>query len=99
MKQPSRGGPPRPPFALCVGVTGHRADVLPRDSSDGLRVRIRDVLEQIERSGAALRKANSHLFAPEPTTRRFVSPIADGGTAVLVALILYTPTRHGSSAS
>jgi len=82
MKQPSRSGPPRPPFALCVGVTGHRADVLPRDSSDGLRVRIRDVLEQIERSGAALRKANSHLFAPEPTTRRFVSPIADGADQI-----------------
>jgi hypothetical protein len=76
------GGPPRPPFALCVGVTGHRAGVLPRDSSDGLRARIRDVLERIERSGAALRKANSHLFAPEPTTRRFVSPIADGADQI-----------------
>src|SRR3954451_2218768 len=40
----STAGPPRPPFTLCVGVTGHRADVLPARALAPLRTRIRDVL-------------------------------------------------------
>jgi hypothetical protein len=34
-------GPPRLPFVLSVGVTGHHADMLPEGSLPALRARIR----------------------------------------------------------
>ena len=57
----SAGGPPSVPFVLCVGVTGHRADVLPKGGIAVLRDRVRDVLLQIEESGRALLAAGAIL--------------------------------------
>ena len=47
-------GPPPVPFVLAVGVTGHRAEVLPDGSVPILRERVGDVLRQIEAAGRRL---------------------------------------------
>ncbi|MFL6727597.1 MAG: hypothetical protein ACJ8FS_13945 [Sphingomicrobium sp.] len=80
--------PPAVPFVLCVGVTGHRADVLPEDSGPVLRERIRDVLRRIEKSGRALFDAERRCFAPFEPRLRFVSPIADGADQIAAEIAL-----------
>jgi len=77
-----KAGPPRLPFVLSVGVTGHRADVLPAGSLDVLRSRIREVLLLIAEAGHALLQKEHDCFAPLPPRMRFVSPIADGADQI-----------------
>jgi hypothetical protein len=83
-----RPGPPPVPFVLAVGVTGHRADVLPQDSVPILRERIRDVLVRIEQSGRGLLDAERGCFAPGEPRLRFVSPIADGADQIAAEVAL-----------
>ena len=73
---------------LAVGVTGHRAEVLPDGSLPVLRERIRDVLERIEESGRALLAAEHDSFAPIQPKLRFVSPIADGADQIAAEVAL-----------
>ena len=81
MESGHAAGPPPVPFVLCVGVTGHRADVLPKGGISVLRDRVRDVLRQIEESGRALLAAERDSFASLDLQLRFVSPVADGACA------------------
>ncbi len=81
-------GPPPVPFVLSVGITGHRADVLPPGSLPILHSRIRDVLERIEQSGRDLLLAEQDCFGPTPTAMRFVSPIADGADQIAAEIAL-----------
>src|SRR6476469_7074905 len=83
-----RLGPPRPPFTLCVGVTGHRADVLPAGSVDPLRERIRGVLTLIDEAGAGLAKEQKNCFSECAPAKRFVSPIADGADQIAAEVAL-----------
>jgi len=80
--------PPPVPFVLCVGVTGHRADVLPKGGISVLRDRVRDVLRQIEESGRALLAAERDSFASLDLQLRFVSPIADGADQIAAEVAL-----------
>ncbi len=80
--------PPRPPFTLCVGVTGHRADMLPAGSLDSLRQRVRKVLLLIEEAGAGLAASADGAFADRPTALRFVSAIADGADQIAAEVAL-----------
>ena len=84
----SKRAPPRLPFVLSVGVTGHRADVLPAGSLGPLRARIRRTLALIADAGAALLEREQECFAPLPAQRRFVSPIADGADQVAAEVAL-----------
>ena len=86
--RPASAGPPPVPFVLAVGITGHRADVLPDGSVPILRDRIRDALERIEQSGRALLVAEQDCFAPTPPVMRFVSPIADGADQIAAEVAL-----------
>jgi len=81
-------GPPPVPFVLCVGVTGHRADVLPEGSVPVLRERVRDVLQRIEESGRALFDAERNYFAAFQPKLRFVSPVADGADQIAAEVAL-----------
>ena len=81
-------GPPPVPFVLCVGVTGHRADVLPKGSVPMLRDRIRDVLRRIEESGRSLFEAERGCFAGFQPKLRFVSPVADGADQIAAEVAL-----------
>ena len=88
-----RGGavetrPPRLPFVLSVGVTGHRADVLPTGSVDALRSRIRDVLLLVAEAGRDLLQKEQDCFAPLPARMRFISPIADGADQIAAEVAL-----------
>lgn len=74
--------PPPVPFVLSIGVTGHRAEVLPEGSVPVLRERIRDALRQIEESGRELLAAERDCFAGLEPKLRFVSPIADGADQI-----------------
>ncbi|MBV8908370.1 MAG: DUF4231 domain-containing protein [Sphingomonas sp.] len=80
--------PPPVPFVLCVGVTGHRADVLPKDSVPILRERVRDVLQQIEQTGRELFAAEHDCFASFDPKLRFVSPVADGADQIAAEVAL-----------
>src|SRR4051812_39398909 len=81
-------GPPPVPFVLSVGVTGHRADVIPQGGVDALRERIRATLKLIAEAGADLLELERDCFAPGPCQRRFVSPIADGADQIAAELAL-----------
>jgi hypothetical protein len=80
--------PPRLPFVLSVGVTGHRADVLPAGSVDALRSRIREVLLLVAEAGRALLDKEQDCFAPLPPRLRFISPIADGADQIAAEVAL-----------
>ena len=71
-------GPPRPPFVISVGVTGHRIDALPPDALPKLRARIRDLLTLISDAGRALQEREHDTFADSEPVFRFITPIADG---------------------
>ena len=73
---------------LAVGITGHRADVLPEGNVPVLQERIRDALERIEESGRALLAAEQDCFGPTPPVLRFVSPIADGADQLAAEVAL-----------
>jgi hypothetical protein len=83
-----RSGPPPVPFVLAVGVTGHRAEVLPEGSVPVLHDRVRDVLRQIEQAGRDLLEKERDCFAALPPRLRFVSPIADGADQIAAEVAL-----------
>ena len=70
--------PPQLPFALTVGVTGHRLGGL----ADARRAAIGDeialALEAVEREALAVFSREAGLFAPVPPVLTLVSPLAEG---------------------
>jgi hypothetical protein len=84
---PARG-PPRLPFVLSVGGTGHLADVLPPGGLEALRSRIGAVLNLVAEAGLDLARRESACFAPGPPLLRFVSPIADGADQIAAEVAL-----------
>ncbi|MEO7256979.1 MAG: hypothetical protein ABIW18_03605 [Sphingomicrobium sp.] len=80
--------PPLVPFALCVGVTGHRQDALPADCVPRLPGLLRDALELLTRSAAAVRASADDCFAAAATRLVFVSPLADGADQVAAEIAL-----------
>ena len=77
-----QAGPPRVPFALCVGVTGHREEALPAECVQRLPGQIRDALQLLVRGAAAVRAGAEGCFASEPTRLIFVSPLAQGADQI-----------------
>jgi hypothetical protein len=73
---------------LAVGVTGHRADVLPEDSVAVLRERVRDVLVRIADAGRELLVQERACFGAGEPRLRFVSPIADGADQIAAEVAL-----------
>ena len=83
-----RAGPPQLPFVLSVGVTGHRADSLPKGSAERLESQIHEVLMLIADAGEALLRKEQDCFARVPLQLRFVSPIADGADQIAAEVAL-----------
>jgi len=73
-----RAGPPRLPFALTVGVTGHRLEAIPAAERAGVEARIADVLAQIEAEAKALHEREQELFSRQAPLFTLVSPLAEG---------------------
>ena len=83
MAEPRPGAaPPRVPFVISVGVTGHRAEVLGESNLTVLGQRIRDALRLIAEASQALFERERACFAADRPLFRFVSPIADGADQV-----------------
>ena len=71
-------GPPRLPFALTVGVTGHRLEALAEERRGPVAARIAAALQVLEEHARALHAREAALFAPDPPLFTLVSPLADG---------------------
>ena len=80
--------PPRIPFTVCVGVTGHRQDVLPPDFVGELPGMVRDALELLTSCAASVRARSEGCFAPGPTQLLFVSPLAHGSDQIAAEVAL-----------
>ena len=75
-------GPPRLPFVLSVGITGHRMEALGPDVLKALPARIYSALQMVTDSALAIRAANRGLFSEVPTRFDFVSPLAGGADQI-----------------
>ena len=62
--------------------------MLPAESIEPLRERVREVLTLIERTGAELARRNKAQFARGQIARRFISPIADGADQIAAEVAL-----------
>jgi len=71
-------GPPPLPFALTVGVTGHRLEAIPAAQRAGVGNRIAAALAAIEAEALALHRREPELFAPDAPLFTLVSPLAEG---------------------
>ena len=71
-------GPPRLPFALSVGVTGHRLEAIPEARRQAVAARLAEALEQIEQEATALYRREQDSFAAEAPQFTLVSPLAEG---------------------
>jgi hypothetical protein len=71
-------GPPPLPFALTVGVTGHRLEAIPAAQREGVERRIAEALAAIETEALALHQREPDLFAPDAPLFTLVSPLAEG---------------------
>jgi hypothetical protein len=87
-RERAAAGPPTVPFVLSVGVTGHRAEVLPAGGVDALRERVRAALTLIAEAGADLLEKERDCFGAGPCQRRFLSPIADGADQIAAEVAL-----------
>lgn len=74
--------PPRPSFALAVGMTGHRSDALGNGSDAAVRARLETILAQVAAVGRSLHEREAAFFAPASPQFRLVSPLADGADQI-----------------
>ena len=82
-------GPPAPPFALTVGITGHRSDALPTGDALGrLASRIGDALDVLRSEALAVQEGGSAVFAADPPCFTLVSPLASGADQMAAGLAL-----------
>ena len=70
--------PPQLPFALTVGITGHRRGALADGRVGPIGDEIALALDTVEAEALALFKREAGLFAKAPPVLTLVSPLADG---------------------
>ena len=75
-------GPPRLPFVLSVGITGHRVDALGPEVLEALPERLMSALKLVTDAALAISKREPDLFSPKPPRFDFVSPLADGADQI-----------------
>ena len=83
-----RSAPPRIPFALAIGVTGHRLESFAPDALAATELRIGEVLDLLVREARALAVRDAALFGEGPPAITLVSPLADGADQVAAKLAL-----------
>ena len=71
-------GPPNLPFALTIGITGHRLEAIPAAKRANVERRIAEVLRQIEVAALVLYQREPDLFSPDAPVFTMVSPLAEG---------------------
>ena len=70
--------PPRPRFALNIGITGHRATVLPADSVELIRPRLDEVFRELHAAALQLHTAETEIFSSQEPLLRLHTPLASG---------------------
>jgi hypothetical protein len=80
--------PPRLPFVLSVGITGHRIEALPKEAVQTIIDRIGATLVQLKAGALELYERERGLFADVPPRLLFVSPLADGSDQIAAELAL-----------
>ena len=77
----SGGHPPRPPFRLTVGVTGHRRAALP-ETDAALRRACRESLLLVEQAARATCRREEQWFLDDELPVYLLSPLADGADQI-----------------
>lgn len=72
------GHPPQPRLTLNVGITGHRASILPPDLVDDLVPVADEVFRQLAAAMLRLHQRERALFDPAPPQLRLHTPLASG---------------------
>ena len=80
--------PPRLPFALSVGVTGHRLEAIPEARRNAVEARLAEALERIEQAAIALYRREQESFSADPPLFTLVSPLAEGADQMAAAAAL-----------
>lgn len=80
--------PPRLPFVLSVGITGHRIEALPKEAVQTIVERIGATLVQLKAGALDLYERERGLFTDAPPRLLFVSPLADGSDQIAAELAL-----------
>jgi len=78
----TKAGPPRVPFVLSVGVTGHRSDALAAEDVDALGKRLMSALQLITAQALHTHADQAARFSADPPRLQFVSPLADGADQI-----------------
>lgn len=77
-----RERPPRAPFALTIGVTGHRRGALP-EQPNAIRRECEDVLGLIVEVAATVQKEAAQWFSSSEAALNLLSPLADGADQIV----------------
>ncbi len=80
--------PPRLPFVLSVGITGHRIEALPTEAVQTIVERIGATLAHLKAGALDLHKRERSLFSDDPPRLLFVSPLADGSDQIATEIAL-----------
>jgi len=80
--------PPRLPFVLCVGITGHRIEALPDDAAETIIERMGTALVELKARAADLHHRERGCFADCEPRLLFVSPLADGSDQIAADIAL-----------
>jgi hypothetical protein len=70
--------PPRPRFALNVGITGHRATILPPGVIDQIRPHLDEVFRELRDAATKVHQDESAIFSSEDPLLRLHTPLASG---------------------
>ena len=70
--------PPRPRFALNIGITGHRASILPPGTMDLVRPHLDEVFRELRAAALKVHEDDSAIFSSEEPLLRLHTPLASG---------------------
>ena len=70
--------PPRPRFALNIGITGHRASILPPGTLDLVRPQLDEVFRELHAAALRVHDDESAIFSSEEPILRLHTPLASG---------------------
>jgi len=80
--------PPRLPFVLSVGITGHRIEALPKDAVETIVRRFGTSLIELKAAALDLHRSERAFFSAAPPRLLFVSPLADGADQIAAEIAL-----------
>jgi hypothetical protein len=80
--------PPRLPFVLSVGITGHRIEALAEEAVETIVERLESALLHLKEGALDLYAKERAFFSDAPPRLLFVSPLADGADQIAAEIAL-----------